>query len=77
MTAPSRSCSQPALLGKKITMTYYRTRKYLEMCIDVRSSLAAATAVRLVSGSCAYLVVDLAILMESQHDNELPEEILG
>jgi len=69
--------TKPALLGKKITMTYYRTRKYLEMCIDVRSSLAAATAVRLVSGSCAYLVVDLAILMESQHDNELPEEILG
>lgn len=58
-------------------MTYYKTDRYLEMCIDVKSSLAASTAVKLVSGSCSSFVVDLAILIESQSEDELPEEILG
>jgi len=69
--------TKPVLLGKKLTMSYFRTEKYFEFCVDVKSSVAASTATRLVSGACSSLVIDLAVLIESQASWELPEELIG
>jgi len=67
----------PAILGKKLAMTYHKTPNYLEIDVDVGVSSMAGAIVKLVTGPAKSLVVDLAFLIEAQKEEELPEEILG
>ncbi|CAG9460131.1 unnamed protein product [Pedinophyceae sp. YPF-701] len=69
--------STPVLLGRKVTTHYYRGPNYLEVCVDVTSSSAANTAVRLVQNATKSLMIDMAVLIEGQSDDELPEKIIG
>lgn len=69
--------STPVLLGKKLKQHYFMTQKYIEVDVDVGSSYTAATVVSLVSSATKSIVVDLAVVMEGRHFDELPEALLG
>ena len=69
--------STPVLLGKKIPSYWYRSDKYLEISVDLMSSQAAMTSINLVRGCTKQLVIDLAIVLEGQTTETLPEHILG
>jgi hypothetical protein len=50
---------------------------YCEIDVDISSSSVANAIVNMVKGSVKALVVDIAILLEAQAADELPEELLG
>lgn len=47
------------------------------MDVDVGSSRSAAAAVGLVSGATKTMVIDMAVLLEGQTPEQLPENLLG
>ncbi|RHY51470.1 hypothetical protein DYB38_012046 [Aphanomyces astaci] len=69
--------SVPTLLGNKLSCPYHRGPNYFEVDIDISSNSVANTVVGMVKGVTKVLVVDLAFLLESQSEEELPEAILG
>ncbi len=69
--------SKPALIGNKLDLVYSRGPNYFEVDIDISSNSVANTVVGLVRGVTKSLVVDMAFLLESQSEEELPETILG
>lgn len=69
--------STPCLLGHKLRQRYWRGPGYLEVDIDVASSSVAATVVGLVMGATKAVVVDLAIVLQGNAADELPEALLG
>jgi len=69
--------STPAILGKKLAITYHRGANYFEIDIDVGVSSMAGAIVKLVTGPAKSLVIDLAFLIEAQTEEELPEEVVG
>ncbi|KAF0682384.1 Aste57867_25472 [Aphanomyces stellatus] len=69
--------SVPTLLGNKLSCPYHRGPNYFEVDIDISSNGVANTVVGMVKGVTKVLVVDLAFLLESQSEEELPEAILG
>jgi hypothetical protein len=69
--------NKPALLCKKIDTSYYKGDNYFEVCIDVGSSRMAKSLMGLVKSYAGSLSLDLAFLMESQTEDELPEIVLG
>jgi hypothetical protein len=69
--------STPCLLGHKLRQRYWRGPRYLEVDIDVASSSVAATVVGLVMGATKAVVVDLAIVLQGNAADELPEALLG
>lgn len=69
--------STPCLLGHKLRQQYWRGPRYLEVDIDVASSSVAATVVGLVMGATKAVVVDLAIVLQGNAADELPEDLLG
>ncbi|ETW04382.1 hypothetical protein H310_04667 [Aphanomyces invadans] len=69
--------SVPTLLGNKLSCPYHRGANYFEVDIDISSNSVANTVVGMVKGVTKVLVVDLAFLLESQAEEELPETILG
>jgi len=69
--------SKPAILGRKIKTNYYRGPNCFEICVDVGSSKMAERLMGLVKTHAESMVLDLAFLLESQSNDELPERILG
>jgi len=69
--------NKPAIIGRKITTTYHKGNGFYEIMIDVGSSKVAGAIMGLVKGYTASLVIDLAFVLESHTDAELPEQILG
>lgn len=69
--------SKACLLGKAVTCRYLREDNFLEIDVDIGSSSIAKRIIALVLGYVTSIVVDLAILIEAQEENELPEYILG
>lgn len=69
--------SKACLLGKAVTCRYLRQDNFLEIDVDIGSSSVARGVIGLVLGYVTSLVVDLAILLEAQEENELPEYLLG
>ncbi|KAL2465615.1 Protein of unknown function (DUF1336) [Abeliophyllum distichum] len=64
-------------LGKAVTCKYLRQDNFLEIDIDIGSSSVARGVIGLVLGYITSIVVDLAIVIEAQDEEELPEYILG
>ncbi|CAI9787402.1 unnamed protein product [Fraxinus pennsylvanica] len=64
-------------LGKAVTCKYLRQDNFLEIDIDIGSSSVARSVIGLVLGYITSIVVDLAIVIEAQEEEELPEYILG
>ncbi|XWS13205.1 hypothetical protein CRYUN_Cryun36dG0017500 [Craigia yunnanensis] len=52
-------------------------RNVFEVAIDIGSSMVASAIVHLAFGYITTLTVDLAFLIESQNESELPEQLLG
>ncbi|XP_058183704.1 protein ENHANCED DISEASE RESISTANCE 2-like [Rhododendron vialii] len=65
------------IIGRALTCQYYVADNFIEVDIDIGSSMVASAIVHLAFGYLTTLTVDLAFLIESQTDAELPERILG
>ena len=65
------------LLGKALTCRYMKGRSYLEIDVDIGSSTVAYAILRLALGYVTHVSVDMAFLIESQTEEELPEKLLG
>eukprot|EP00878_Enallax_costatus_P035281 GHUV01039297.1.p1 GENE.GHUV01039297.1~~GHUV01039297.1.p1 ORF type:complete len:470 (+),score=179.62 GHUV01039297.1:235-1644(+) len=67
----------PVIMGTKLKTVYYQTDRYIEACVDVTSSSAAAYITGMVRGATKSLVIDLGFILEGQRAEELPEALLG
>lgn len=65
------------ILGRALTCKYVFGANFIEVDVDIGSSMVANAIVHLAFGSVTTLTVDLAFLIESQTELELPERILG
>ncbi|KAL8153598.1 hypothetical protein V2J09_011358 [Rumex salicifolius] len=65
------------VIGRALSCKYSVDENYLEVDIDIGSSVVASAIVHLAFGYITSLTVDLAFLIESQTESELPEQILG
>ncbi|KAG5530751.1 hypothetical protein RHGRI_025651 [Rhododendron griersonianum] len=65
------------VIGRALTCQYYVADNFIEVDIDIGSSMVASAIVHLAFGYLTTLTVDLAFLIESQTESELPERILG
>lgn len=65
------------VIGRALSCKYSVEENYLEVDIDIGSSVVASAIVHLAFGYITTLTVDLAFLIESQTESELPEQILG
>mmetsp|Transcript_19479 Transcript_19479/g.25160 ORF Transcript_19479/g.25160 Transcript_19479/m.25160 type:complete len:845 (+) Transcript_19479:144-2678(+) len=68
--------NKPAILGQKITQRYFKAENYIEIDLDIASSIVADKIVSLCRGYAVNLVVDVGITIEGQTPEELPEMIL-
>ncbi|KAL7259680.1 hypothetical protein ACSBR1_005546 [Camellia fascicularis] len=69
--------TKACLLGKAVTCKYHRQDNFLEIDVEIGSSSVARSVISLVLGYVPSIVVDLAILIEAEEEEELPEYILG
>ncbi|CAA6673712.1 unnamed protein product [Spirodela intermedia] len=65
------------LIGRAISCKYIIGENFIEVDIDIGSSMVANAIVHLAFGYITTLTVDLAFLIESQAESELPERLLG
>ncbi|GBG29452.1 Protein ENHANCED DISEASE RESISTANCE 2-like [Hondaea fermentalgiana] len=67
---------RPVIIGKKLTASYYRGENYVEIDLDVGSSTVASMLNGIALKSSGHLVVDEAVCIEGQSEEELPERAL-
>ncbi|XP_057458346.1 protein ENHANCED DISEASE RESISTANCE 2-like [Lotus japonicus] len=65
------------VIGRALSCKYSVTENFIEVDIDIGSSMVASAIVHLAFGYISCLTVDLAFLIESQAELELPEKLLG
>lgn len=65
------------IIGRALTCKYVVSDNFIEVDVDIGSSMVASAIVHLAFGYITTLTVDLAFLIESQTQLELPERILG
>ncbi|KAL4193684.1 hypothetical protein AMTRI_Chr06g200770 [Amborella trichopoda] len=65
------------ILGRAVSCKYYFGDNYIEVDVDIGASMVANAIVHLAFGYIQTLTVDLAFLIESQVESELPERLLG
>lgn len=65
------------VIGRALTCKYTVCQSFMEVDIDIGSSVVASAVVHLALGYIAMLTVDIAFLIEGQTESELPERILG
>ncbi|KAL2920937.1 Protein ENHANCED DISEASE RESISTANCE 2 [Bienertia sinuspersici] len=65
------------VIGRALSCKYCVGKNFLEVDIDIGSSVVANAIVHLAFGYITSLTVDLAFLIESQTASELPERLLG
>ncbi|KAF6176775.1 hypothetical protein GIB67_020497 [Kingdonia uniflora] len=66
-----------SLLGKAISCKFFARENYAEVDMDIGTSKVAIAIFHLAFGCFTTITVDLAFIIESQVDSELPEKILG
>lgn len=69
--------NNPVLLGRKLTTKFFCTDTYVEVDVDVGSSITASKTVGLVQGALKGLVIDMAVLLQGNTEDCLPESLLG
>jgi hypothetical protein len=71
--------TKPLIVGNALKTTYYGggSERYLEVNVDIGSSSVANSVTRFVMAYLRTLVIDLAFLVESKSEAELPERVLG
>ncbi|XVF37679.1 hypothetical protein REPUB_Repub20aG0030400 [Reevesia pubescens] len=65
------------IIGRSLSCKYCISENFFEVDIDIGSSMVAIAIVHLAFGYITTLTVDLAFLIESQTESELPERLLG
>ncbi|XP_031478446.1 protein ENHANCED DISEASE RESISTANCE 2 [Nymphaea colorata] len=65
------------ILGRAVACKYCIGENFIEVDVDIGASMVANAIVHLAFGYVTSLTVDLAFLIESQTETELPERILG
>ena len=65
------------ILGRALSCKYVQGSNFIEVDVDIGSSIVANAIVHLAFGYITTLTVDLAFLIESQTESELPERLLG
>ncbi|XP_062196484.1 protein ENHANCED DISEASE RESISTANCE 2-like [Phragmites australis] len=65
------------ILGRALSCKYIQGSNFIEVDVDIGSSIVANAIVHLAFGYVTTLTVDLAFLIESQTESELPERLLG
>lgn len=65
------------VIGRALSCKYVSGESFVEIDVDIGSSMVASAIVHLAFGYITTLTVDLAFLIESQTDAELPEKLLG
>ncbi|RZC64143.1 hypothetical protein C5167_025900 [Papaver somniferum] len=65
------------ILGRAVSCKYSIGENFIEVDVDIGASMVANAIVHLAFGYITTLTVDLAFLIESQIEPELPERILG
>lgn len=65
------------LLGKALTCNYIKGSNYFEIDVDIGSSALASAILHLALSYVNLVTVDMAFLIESQSEEELPERVLG
>mmetsp|Transcript_28035 Transcript_28035/g.47134 ORF Transcript_28035/g.47134 Transcript_28035/m.47134 type:complete len:620 (+) Transcript_28035:60-1919(+) len=69
---------KPALVGnQRLKLQYFRGRGYLEIAIDMSSSVIAQNILGLVRGVSKNLVVDVGLGIEPTKEEEMPEALLA
>ncbi|CAK4273287.1 unnamed protein product [Aphanomyces euteiches] len=69
--------AKPFILANALDVHWYRGKNYLEAAVDVSSDTIAKKVTSLCRMCVASLVVDMALVLEGQSEDELPEAILG
>lgn len=67
---------RPVLIGKKLTTHYFRGKNYLEVNMDVSSSMIASTLNSTILAASGASILDYSWLLEAQDHDELPERVL-
>lgn len=67
----------PVLLGQKLTTKYFKGPRYFEVDVDIGASSVAASITNLVCGATKSLALDMAVLVEGQSADHLPEQLAG
>jgi len=67
----------PVIIGKKLETDFYSGEDFLEISINVFSSSAAKKMMSVVCTACRKMVIDVAIILEGQTEDELPERVIG
>lgn len=67
----------PALLGKNVPCEYYESADDFEISVGVASSGAAQKICRVLVYAAKAVDIELAVLIESKTDEELPEKLIG
>ncbi|PRQ37779.1 putative protein ENHANCED DISEASE RESISTANCE 2 [Rosa chinensis] len=65
------------IIGRALSCSYSVSDTFLEVDVDIGSSMVASAIVHLAFGYITTLTVDLAFLIEAQTESELPEQLLG
>eukprot|EP01041_Mallomonas_annulata_P003115 gene3115-6122_t len=68
--------TKPALIGTKLALQYFRGDGYLEVDIDLGSSTVATKILAMVRDVSKMLTVDMAVTIQGNERDELPERIL-
>ncbi|KAK1429168.1 hypothetical protein QVD17_11372 [Tagetes erecta] len=69
--------NRPCLLGHVLKIKYVRGKNYLELDVDVGSSVIAKKVANRVLSSFNHLIVEAAFLIQGNTPEELPEHLLG
>ncbi|KAF5819835.1 putative protein ENHANCED DISEASE RESISTANCE 2 [Helianthus annuus] len=69
--------NRPCLLGQVLKIQYVRGKNYLELDVDVGSSVIAKKVANRVVSSFNHLIVEAAFLIQGNTPEELPEHLLG
>ncbi len=67
----------PTLMGHKLKQYYHRAEHYFEIDVDISSSNVARNITGLVIGYAKTLQIDMAITLQGEAEDELPEVVLG
>ncbi|KAI5056188.1 hypothetical protein GOP47_0029709 [Adiantum capillus-veneris] len=65
------------VIGKMVKCSYTREKHYMEVDVDVGSTMVTGTAVNLTFRLTPHVVTDIAFALEGIDPDELPERILG
>ncbi|XP_010542743.1 PREDICTED: protein ENHANCED DISEASE RESISTANCE 2-like isoform X2 [Tarenaya hassleriana] len=65
------------IIGRALSCKYISGESFVEIDVDIGSSMVASAIVHLAFGYITTLTVDIAFLIEGQTEAELPEQLLG